>query len=467
MIPIWKMITRGALCCIILVIASGFTSISRGQQPNHVYYPVKSGDTLAKIAERFLISIDDLALANPEIGTTGLKEGSLLLIPGMAGEGIVTDYSVAFWETLKSIQIRYQIPETTFHLLNKLTSPDELYPGKNITIIQNDLTLPLAGPVRIAQQQSLLELAADLSVNPWLLSEVNRRRGLYDASPNLPIYYQASKEDQEEYSISPSIQSIEFNKYPLTQGKTTIITIQTDQPYQLTGYLAGHELRFFETRENNYVALQGIYAMQLPGIAQLFLKGATTNGQSFEIEQMVQVNRGGYWHEVIKGVPPETIDPENMRPEDELIASITKTATKNRFWDNRFICPGYDPEWITSWFGTRRTYNDDQHVYFHTGIDYGGGVGLPITSPAPGVVVFTSDLTVRGKVTFIDHGWGVYSGFFHQSEIDVNVGDHVLAGQKIGLIGGTGRVTGAHLHWEVWVNGVQVDPLEWLDQEYP
>ncbi|HQX18297.1 MAG TPA: M23 family metallopeptidase, partial [Anaerolineales bacterium] len=60
-----------------------------------------------------------------------------------------------------------------------------------------------------------------------------------------------------------------------------------------------------------------------------------------------------------------------------------------------------------------------------------------------------------------------YSGFWHQSELLVSVGDFVEQGQVIGLVGGTGRVTGAHLHWEVWVNGAQVNPLEWLNQIFP
>jgi murein DD-endopeptidase MepM/ murein hydrolase activator NlpD len=61
----------------------------------------------------------------------------------------------------------------------------------------------------------------------------------------------------------------------------------------------------------------------------------------------------------------------------------------------------------------------------------------------------------------------VYSGFWHQSKIDVQVGDRVESGQAIGVVGGTGRATGAHLHWEIWVNGVQVNPFDWLQQEYP
>jgi murein DD-endopeptidase MepM/ murein hydrolase activator NlpD len=82
-------------------------------------------------------------------------------------------------------------------------------------------------------------------------------------------------------------------------------------------------------------------------------------------------------------------------------------------------------------------------------------------------VVFSEKLTVRGNATIIDHGQGIYSGFWHQEESYVSVGDLVVAGQLIGKIGGTGRVTGPHLHWEIWVNGIQVDPLDWLDTLIP
>jgi murein DD-endopeptidase MepM/ murein hydrolase activator NlpD len=83
------------------------------------------------------------------------------------------------------------------------------------------------------------------------------------------------------------------------------------------------------------------------------------------------------------------------------------------------------------------------------------------------VVVFTGLKTVRGNATIIDHGQGVYSGLYHQAEIYVSVGDHVTAGQLIGKIGNTGRVTGAHLHWDLFVNGIQVNPSQWLNEMFP
>ncbi len=118
-------------------------------------------------------------------------------------------------------------------------------------------------------------------------------------------------------------------------------------------------------------------------------------------------------------------------------------------------------------FGNRRSYNDSPYDFFHTGLDFCGQVGQPIYAPANGVVVFSDFLTVRGNATVIDHGEGVFTGYLHQSEFLVQTGDRVEKGQLIGRVGSTGRVVGPHLHWEVIVGGVQVNPMDWLEQEFP
>jgi murein DD-endopeptidase MepM/ murein hydrolase activator NlpD len=166
-------------------------------------------------------------------------------------------------------------------------------------------------------------------------------------------------------------------------------------------------------------------------------------------------------------VDPATIDPANTKPEDDLIKQTTAPATPTKYWDGIFHLPVDEPYCIKSWFGNRRSYNGGPYNFFHTGLDYGVCVDLNVLAPAPGIVVFSGPLTVRGNATIIDHGWGVYSGLWHQEKSLVNVGDRVETGQVIGVIGGTGRVTGPHLHWEVWVNGIQVEPQDWLDRAYP
>jgi murein DD-endopeptidase MepM/ murein hydrolase activator NlpD len=123
---------------------------------------------------------------------------------------------------------------------------------------------------------------------------------------------------------------------------------------------------------------------------------------------------------------------------------------------------------ITEFFGTRRSYNGGPvGACGHEGTDFGVPGGTPIFAPARGRVVFAGLTQVRGNLTVIDHGLGVFSAYYHQSAIDVQAGQMVEPGQLIGKVGTTGLSTGNHLHWSMWANGEYVDPLEWTRRVLP
>jgi murein DD-endopeptidase MepM/ murein hydrolase activator NlpD len=211
-----------------------------------------------------------------------------------------------------------------------------------------------------------------------------------------------------------------------------------------------------------------------PGIYKMTLKGtlpadAPDFGAGFQFSQSVLVRSGDYPFDPVLTVSPETIDPAVTQPEDAEWAALTATATPEKLWSGAFTSPAPPPfnDCWPSRFGNRRSYNGSDYSYFHTGLDFCGGVGTEILAPAAGKVVFAGPLTVRGNATVIDHGWGVYSAYLHQSEFLVKVGDIVQQGQSIGKVGGTGRVTGPHLHWEIWAGEVQVDPMDWLTETFP
>ena len=209
-------------------------------------------------------------------------------------------------------------------------------------------------------------------------------------------------------------------------------------------------------------------------MVEFSLTGLFEDGVQRTYTQQVLLTPGLFQEDPPLVVDPNLIDPSVTLPENEMVFSLIEKITPSRFWNGIFNSPAVYQEY-NSLFGTRRWYNDDPEVKFHTGIDFAGGMTLPITAPAPGRVVFAGPLVVRGNTVFIDHGWGVFSGFFHQDTLNVSVGDMVDTGDVIGTVGNTGRVNGAgdyagagaHLHWEVWVNKVQVDPLEWLLREFP
>lgn len=117
--------------------------------------------------------------------------------------------------------------------------------------------------------------------------------------------------------------------------------------------------------------------------------------------------------------------------------------------------------WLTSGFGVRKDpYTGKQTM--HMGIDIANQEGVPVVATARGVVTFAGKSGGYGNVIVIDHGYGIRTRFGHLSEIAVGVGDHIDRGDRIGRIGNTGRSTGPHLHYEVEINGVAENPMNYI-----
>ncbi len=108
-------------------------------------------------------------------------------------------------------------------------------------------------------------------------------------------------------------------------------------------------------------------------------------------------------------------------------------------------------------FGMRRFFNGEPRAA-HAGLDVAVGRGTPIKASAHGQILAIDDYFFNGKTVFVDHGNGLITMYCHLERIDVQAGDTVAKGQRLGLSGSTGRATGPHLHWSVVLNGAMVDP---------
>jgi murein DD-endopeptidase MepM/ murein hydrolase activator NlpD len=102
------------------------------------------------------------------------------------------------------------------------------------------------------------------------------------------------------------------------------------------------------------------------------------------------------------------------------------------------------------------------HNAFHEGLDFTAETGTPIYASADGIVTTAEQQPDYGRIIKINHGAGIETRYAHTSKILVKVGDRVLRGQKIALVGSTGRSTGSHLHFEVRLNGEPLDPRKYL-----
>ncbi|HEX5840262.1 MAG TPA: peptidoglycan DD-metalloendopeptidase family protein [Anaerolineales bacterium] len=457
-----------SLFIVLILISCLFVQPVSAQSGGPVYI-VQAGDTLSFIASRFNVTVGELAAANPSIDPNFLSEGQQIVIPGLEGiTGILETEIISFGDSLRSLSRRTQVSDEQLIRLNRLVSPTELYVGISLIIPTQENQTELTTSITPGAGESLLEMAIRQNSDPWTLVSVNKLDGTWDTIPG-DVLYSPSENVGNATGLPSALFSASIDPLPLVQGGTEVIRIQAREGVSLSGRLVDMPLQFFPAN-GEQVALQGVHALLEPGVYPLLIEAALSDGSRQAYEQMVLVTSGNYGSEELY-VPPETIDPAVTEPENQTVLSIIRPSTPTRYWSSVFTSPAVYPDEFTSFFGIKRLYRgtgtDLVIEGLHTGLDFAGGEGLQIFAPAPGRVVFAAPLTVRGNATIIDHGWGIYSGFWHQSQINVNVGDMVEQGQVIGLVGNTGRATGAHLHWEVWVNGVQVNPLDWLNQVYP
>lgn len=442
--------------------------------PSGPIYIVREGDTLWDIALQFNINVNELSTVNNLIDGN-IYPGDELVIPGLDGvSGFLTSRTIRYGENYLVLMRQYQLDAEMMQILNHLTSPTELYAGATLVLLQQEDQVEFSSKTNLNSFETLLEVSVRQNTDPWTLVQINRIDGSWAALQD-DVIFLSSGASMAQYSGFPEVfGTVSVDPLPIVQGTTIKISITPNGDADFSGELIGKSLHFFTHEDGAMVSLQGVYALTDPGLYPLRIDATLEDGTKHSYEQNVLVISGNYPEDPLLYVDPATIDPAITEPETSLIESIVALITPEQYWTGYFSTPASlyaDSTYFTSRFGNRRTYigigTELEISGFHTGLDFGGGVGLPITAPASGMVVFAELLPVRGNATIIDHGWGVFSGFWHQDQINVEVGDFVQQGEVIGLVGGTGRVTGAHLHWEIWVNGVQVDPLQWLRNIYP
>jgi len=463
---------------IILVFLGHLITPGAVMAQNSIDYPeyvIREGDSLGYLADLFDVPVSEIIsfnnIANPDL----ISPGQTIRIPGLDGiSGTLEIVTPRLGEHYSFLPIKYMTEEVSINRINRLISPTQVYPGTELIIPLESTSEPLIPIGVVALQQTGLESVMKAGKTPYLLSLLNHVETINHLFEGSIIFSFSSQDLKPINLFAPSITEVTLQPLPLVQGGTEVVHVKSVTPIKLNGYLGDQALSFFSESPGEYYSLQGIHALAQPGLVNFSLTALFEDGNSRTYTQQVLLIPGIFDEDPPLIVDPKLIDPSVTEPENELVLSLVSNKNPSMYWSEIFSSPAVYQEY-TSLFGTRRWYNDDPEVRFHSGVDFGGGLTLPIYSPAPGVVVFAGPLVVRGNTVFIDHGWGVFSVFFHQDTLNVKVGDIVETGQVIGTVGNTGRVNGAgdyygagaHLHWELWVNDVQANPLDWLLREFP
>ncbi len=248
------------------------------------------------------------------------------------------------------------------------------------------------------------------------------------------------------------------------QGTTIIATLTADQPLTVLNAQYGPHPVNFASTANRFTALIGIGPDESVGLHTLTVTaqiGAPAN-LIRPVSVDLNVQETPFPHDRVY-LPPDQndlLDPAVAAREAAIVNPLYETFTAAVRWSGPFLLPATGP--ITTEFGEMRAYNDGPYSSWHNGLDIGAPEGAPIIAPAPGRVLYTGTLPIRGNFTMIDHGRGVFTCYFHQSAILVQAGQEVNTGDLLGRVGTTGLSTGAHLHWEVRIGSTPVSPWQWV-----
>ena len=443
--------------------------------PQAMVHIVQRGETLFSIARQYGSTVDAITHANGIPDPRQIYIGQRLVVAGAREDASVaetTTYMAQAGDTLASIARRYNTTWQTLMQINRLLSPNTMYVGQVIQVPapytpageETAIHPPLGGGVVhiVRPDDTLLRIALRYGVPPWILAAVS-----HVANPALLYPGQELAVPVEGPGLLPEpFVSVEVQPLPVAQGTTMVIAVHTTEPVTLEGSLFGEAVRFAE-EGGTYYGLVGVHVFTEIGLYELRLTAVDAHGQSTAMTTglLVEAGRFGYERIDVPASRTSLLDPAVTAAERERLDGPRHTFTLGRRWTAPFQRPCLGS--ISAYFGSHRAYNGGPYTSYHTGVDFRAPGGTPVHAPAGGTVVLAEPLTVRGNTIVIDHGWGVLTGYWHLSAIDVQVGQQVAPGDLIGKVGNTGLSTGAHLHWEMWVSGTSVNGLQWLEEFYP
>ncbi len=249
-------------------------------------------------------------------------------------------------------------------------------------------------------------------------------------------------------------------------GSPELIGVNAPSGATIDGEWLGAKLKFFRGRDGHgWYALAGVDVEGAVGASQLRI-GATesgTGGGTIDLSRSIEIHPAHYRTTSLT-VSPQFVEPgpeelARIKTESALKAKVFAASAPEPLWAGNFRAPVTAA--ATDSFGTRRTFNG-KLASVHKGMDFRAAMGTPVRAGNSGVVVLARPLYYEGGCVVIDHGLGLFTISMHLSCIDAHEGQHVSQGERIGLSGATGRVTGPHLHWAVRWQDAYLDPAKLL-----
>jgi hypothetical protein len=259
-----------------------------------------------------------------------------------------------------------------------------------------------------------------------------------------------------------SVDLLTLTPREVTAGSPELIRI-TANADTVIGEWFGRKLEFFPGADHGtWFALAGVDVEAPIGSSSLHIR-THVGGKDVFLDRGIDIHAAHYRTSSLT-VSPKFVQPppealKEIEEESQLKAKVFAASASGPLWRGNFHAPVASA--ATDSFGTRRMLNG-KLATIHKGADFRAATGTPVHASNSGVVVLARPLYYEGNCVIIDHGMGLFTLSMHFSRIDVHEGQRVKGGDRLGLSGATGRVTGPHLHWAVRWQGAYLDPVKLL-----
>ncbi len=361
-------------------------------------------------------------------------------------------YQVQPGDSLSLIAERFGTDVPTLVALNDIADPNHIEVGQ---------VLRLPCPMRVHDQALALALTGMLSGRnlPSLAFSALESR-----APHLTLWY-AHARARAAWRALDLPAEIQWLPRVAKPGDTLVVRVIPRASAPITP-----SVRVFDVWEplidlgDAYQGFVPLHGMVMPGLLWVTLGVQTSQGMTRTVELPIWVEEGGFPTQEITLPPGKSslLAADVLEQEAAYLSEVWARALGPPRWQGLFSWPVDANKWpITSPYGIRRSYNGGMVRGYHTGQDIAVPEGTPIYAPAAGVVLLAEPLQVRGNAIVVSHGAGVTTNYWHLSRIGVKPGQKVQRGDLLGWVGTTGLSTGAHLHWEMRVFGVPVNPVPW------
>ncbi|MEA3337977.1 MAG: LysM peptidoglycan-binding domain-containing M23 family metallopeptidase [Chloroflexota bacterium] len=387
--------------------------------------------------------------------------------PANAQDETVSRYEVQSGDTLSAIAQEFGSTVHAIAAANLLADPDEIFAGQWLVI--PPANAPLLR-VEVQPGDTLGRIARRFRTSPEMLQEINGMPSQARLWIGQDLLVPADPGGPSPALPDSPIQRIVVWPEKATQGSAVLIQVETSDPISLTMTLGDQIVPLRRTQDGAHWGLVAIHALHEPGYARLDLswQGEDDLEQTGGMQWPIEVVEGGYpTYDIV--LPPSKgglLQPDLVRAEAEKLAAIWSLPETEPVWQRKFLRPIGDQYVTSAPYGQRRSYNGGPVSGFHSGQDFAAPEGAAVTAAGPGTVVLAEPLTVRGNAVIIDHGGGVYTGYWHLFDIAVVAGQIVQPGDLLGHVGTTGLSTGNHLHWELRLHGFAINPLQWTTTSF-